>query len=91
MQARIIIKRKFIKGKKREIIALLRELRSGALQQPGYISGETLLSRKTRKHRWLLAPGGTWRAGLLGKKMIPEKPWKKCWRPIRKHQANTLN
>jgi heme-degrading monooxygenase HmoA len=42
MQAKVIIKRKFIKGKKREIIALLRELRSGALQQPGYISGETL-------------------------------------------------
>jgi len=44
MQAKIIIKRKFITGKKREIIALLRELRSGALQQPGYISGETLTS-----------------------------------------------
>ena len=44
MQAKIIIKRKFIKGKQREIIALLRELRSGALQQPGYISGETLTS-----------------------------------------------
>ena len=44
MQAKIIIKRKFIKSKKREIIALLRELRSGALQQPGYISGETLTS-----------------------------------------------
>jgi len=44
MQAKIIIKRKFISGKKREIIALLRELRSGALQQPGYISGETLTS-----------------------------------------------
>jgi heme-degrading monooxygenase HmoA len=42
MQAKIIIKRKLIKGKRREIIALLRELRSGALQQPGYISGETL-------------------------------------------------
>jgi len=44
MNVKIIIKRKFIKGKKREIIALLRELRSGALQQPGYISGETLTS-----------------------------------------------
>ena len=44
MQAKIIIKRKFIKGKQSEIIALLRELRSGALQQPGYISGETLTS-----------------------------------------------
>ena len=44
MQAKIIIKRKFRKGKQREILALLRELRSGALQQPGYISGETLSS-----------------------------------------------
>ena len=42
MQAKIIIKRKFVKGRQREILALLRELRSGALQQPGYISGETL-------------------------------------------------
>ena len=44
MQAKIIIKRKFVKGKQKEIIALLRELRSGALHQPGYISGETLTS-----------------------------------------------
>ena len=44
MQAKILIKREFIKGKKSEIIALLKELRSGALQQPGYVSGETLSS-----------------------------------------------
>ena len=44
MQAKILIKREFIKGKKNEIIALLKELRSGALQQPGYVSGETLSS-----------------------------------------------
>ena len=44
MQAKIIIKRKFVKGKKAEIIALLREFRSGALNQPGYVSGETLTS-----------------------------------------------
>ncbi len=42
MQAKILIKRKFNKGKKREIIALLKELRARALQQIGYISGETL-------------------------------------------------
>ena len=42
MQAKILIKRKFNKGKKREIIALLKELRAMALQEPGYISGETL-------------------------------------------------
>ena len=42
MQAKILIKRKFNKGKKREIIALLKELRAMALQQPGYISSETM-------------------------------------------------
>ena len=44
MQAKIIIRRKFVKNKKKEIIALLREFRSGALNQPGYVSGETLTS-----------------------------------------------
>jgi len=44
MQAKILIKRNFIKGKQNEIIALLKELRARALQQPGYISGETLSS-----------------------------------------------
>jgi heme-degrading monooxygenase HmoA len=57
MQAKIIIKRKFIKGKKREIIALLRELRSGALQQPGYISGETLT---TSEDPQMLVVIGSW-------------------------------
>ena len=42
MQAKILIKRKFKKGKKSEIIALLKELRARALLQAGYISGETL-------------------------------------------------
>ena len=44
MHAKILIKRKFKQGKQQEIIAMLRELRSGALNQPGYISGETLTS-----------------------------------------------
>lgn len=44
MNAKILIKRKFVKGKKKEIIALLKELRTGALGQPGYISGQTLAS-----------------------------------------------
>ena len=44
MQAKILIKRKFVKGKKNEILSLLKEMRSSALQQPGYISGETLTS-----------------------------------------------
>lgn len=42
MIAKIIIKRHFKEGHDRQIIALLNELRSLAMSQPGYISGETL-------------------------------------------------
>ncbi len=44
MQANILIKRKFQAGKKKEIISVLRELRARAMDQPGYISGQTLAS-----------------------------------------------
>lgn len=57
MQAKILIKRKFKTGKKSEIFALLKELRSQALQQPGYISGETLSSAD---HPQTLMVIGTW-------------------------------
>ena len=57
MNAKILIKRRFKKGKKKEIIALLRELRSGALHQPGYISGETLSSSEDPQ---VLMVIGTW-------------------------------
>ena len=42
MVAKILISRRFKKGKKNEIFALLKRFRSAALNQPGYISGETL-------------------------------------------------
>jgi heme-degrading monooxygenase HmoA len=42
MIAKIIIKRRFKEGRTRQIIALLNELRSRAVREPGYISGETL-------------------------------------------------
>ena len=58
MQAKILIKRKFVKGKKSEIISLLKELRSKALQQPGYISGETLSSEDQPQTLMVI---GTWR------------------------------
>lgn len=58
MQAKILIRRKFMAGKKSEIIALLKELRSGALQQPGYISGETLASVDQPQTLMVI---GTWR------------------------------
>ena len=57
MNAKILIKRRFKKGKQKEIIALLRELRSGALHQPGYISGETLTSSEDPQ---VLMVIGTW-------------------------------
>ena len=57
MNAKILIKRKFKKGKEKEILALLRELRSGALNQPGYISGETLTSTENPRTMMVI---GTW-------------------------------
>ena len=42
MVAKILISRRFKKGKKKEIFSLLKGFRSTALNQPGYISGETL-------------------------------------------------
>ncbi len=42
MVAKILIRRHFKKGKKKEIFSLLKAFRSAALNQPGYISGETL-------------------------------------------------
>jgi len=42
MAVKIIIKRKVPKGKETELLPLLLELRSLAIAQPGYISGETL-------------------------------------------------
>lgn len=57
MNAKILIKRKFKKGKEKEILALLRELRSGALHQPGYISGETLTSTENPRTMMVI---GTW-------------------------------
>ena len=59
MQAKILIKRKFRTGKKKEIISVLRELRSRAMDQPGYISGETLA---TYEDPQLLMVIGTWQS-----------------------------
>jgi heme-degrading monooxygenase HmoA len=57
MQAKILIERKFKKGNQKEIMALLWDLRSGALHQPGYISGETLASNDDPQ---ILLVIGTW-------------------------------
>jgi len=59
MIAKIIIKRRFVEGKKKQILALLNEIRSKAIKQPGYISGETL-SKKDFPNN--MAVIGTWRS-----------------------------
>lgn len=43
MIAKIIIKRRFVKENTPQILSLLNKMRSIALSQPGYISGETLM------------------------------------------------
>ena len=44
MAVKIFIKRHVKKGKTQEAVELLKEVRSCALKQPGYISGETLIN-----------------------------------------------
>ena len=46
MIARILIKRKFKRDQSNEIISLLNKIRSAAMLQPGYISGETLITHE---------------------------------------------
>ena len=43
MIAKILIKRRFKDGNTPQIVALLNELRSMAMNQTGYLSGETLI------------------------------------------------
>lgn len=44
MLVKVLIKRTFKSGTKKEVAALLNEFRSGAMNRPGYVSGETLFS-----------------------------------------------
>ena len=43
MAIKVIIKRRFIEGKSKEVIALLKKFRSEAMDQEGFITGETLI------------------------------------------------
>jgi heme-degrading monooxygenase HmoA len=44
MIVKVMIRRKFKEGKAREVFALLNKFRSDAMNQKGYISGETLIN-----------------------------------------------
>lgn len=45
MIAKIIIKRRFVKENTPQILSLLNKIRSIAMNQPGYITGETLMQK----------------------------------------------
>ena len=57
MVAKILIKRRFKKGKTKEIVSLLNELRSGAMSQDGYISGVTMIDHNDPQTFLVI---GTW-------------------------------
>ncbi len=59
MIAKILIKRRFKEGKTKQIVSLLNEIRGRAMDQPGYISGETL-SKKGFPFNMVVV--GTWKS-----------------------------
>lgn len=56
---RIIIERHITPGAQRQVSELLRELRTRAMEQPGYISGETLAGHGSPLHQVVIS---TWRS-----------------------------
>jgi heme-degrading monooxygenase HmoA len=59
MVAKIFIKRKFKKDSGREIVAILNKMRAAAMNQPGYISGETLMDYESPQSVAVIA---TWQS-----------------------------
>jgi heme-degrading monooxygenase HmoA len=67
MAVKILIKRTVSQARAKEVIPLFRKLRSLAVNQPGYISGETL--RRLDKHDEFLVIS-TWESSDAWKKWI---------------------
>jgi heme-degrading monooxygenase HmoA len=59
MIAKIIIKRRFVKENTPQILSLLNKIRSIAMEQPGYISGETLTQKDFPENMAVIA---TWQS-----------------------------
>lgn len=59
MIAKILIKRRFREGNTPQIVALLNEIRTHAMNQPGYVSGETLVKRGYPNNMVVIS---TWRS-----------------------------
>jgi len=56
---RVIIERRVKEDKQGELITLLRELRVAAVHQPGYVTGETLVSTEDAS---IISTLSTWRS-----------------------------
>jgi heme-degrading monooxygenase HmoA len=67
MAVKVLITRRFKSGKGHELLGLLNQARSQAMNQPGYITGETLVGRDDPNKLVVI---GTWQS---------EDHWKK-WR-----------
>jgi heme oxygenase (mycobilin-producing) len=70
MAVKIIIKRKVGKGKEGQLLPLLLELRSRAIIQPGYISGETLRNVDDPEDYVVI---GTWQSAEDWKAWLADK------------------
>ena len=57
MLVKVFIKRCFKKDRNAEIVSLLNEFRSGAMDQEGYVSGETLVAADDPQKLMVI---GTW-------------------------------
>ena len=55
MAVKVLITRRFKEGKALELLKLLNQLRSTAINQTGYISGETLISEENPEKMCVLA------------------------------------
>jgi heme-degrading monooxygenase HmoA len=59
MLTKVLIKRRFIEGKTREIVSLLNEMRANAMNLTGYISGQTLTKPENPHHFLVIS---TWQS-----------------------------
>ena len=55
MIVKVMIKRKIKEGKAREVFALLNKFRSAAMNQKGYITGETLINHDNPREILVIA------------------------------------
>jgi hypothetical protein len=91
MIAKIIIKRRFVKENTPQILSLLNKIRSIAMNQPGYISGETLMQADFPENMAVIATWQNMKYWMLGKIVKNEKPTKRCLKFIRRDPPSMKN